>query len=199
MKKRMKRIFQGHSMKGIFRTGDILTLYPIDIGDARLGDVVVFYSRHMLPPKEIVHRVVHRNSCELITRGDSAKNRDAGTVNQDLLIGKVSHKERNSRVSVVHGGWIGLIKGRLLNLFWDSKRLIARSIQKPYAILKKSGIVCQIWKPDITRILINTSNGPFIQFVHNKRVIARSWPEQDKSECKKPWDLILNNNQTQAL
>ena len=188
----MKRIFRGQSMKGTFQTGDILALVPMDRSDVRLGDVIVFHSKTLLPQEEIVHRVVDQNSYELVTRGDSSQSRDLGTVTQELLIGRVCSRERNSRVSVVHGGWVGQLKGRFLNLFWSLKRQVGQNIQKPYAILKNSGIVSHIWKPDITRILINTKNGPFIQFVHNKRVVARSWPEQNKFESRKPWDLVIN-------
>jgi hypothetical protein len=182
-------------MKGTFRTGDMLSLSLVEMHDVQLGDVVVFLSLQNNVQKKIVHRVVFKNSRGLITRGDSAGTRDPGLVTEDMLVGRVISRQRNNRISMVRGGRVGQLKGRLLNIYWALRRKTNRLIEKPYTALKHSGMVCRVWKPRITRILLTTeNNGPLIQFIHGKRLVARLWPGQNKFECRKPWDLVINPN-----
>ena len=181
-------------MTGTFRTGDILSIVPVELCNVRVGDVVVFNAPEKeLKKREIVHRVIKKSAGLLIARGDSSKPGTYNMVTEDLLIGRVISRLRNNRASRICGGSMGCIKGSLLNLWWNFKRYAGIVLNKPYCILKVSNIVPVIWKPHITRVLINSNKGSLIQFIHNRHVVARSWPELNKFECRKPWDLVIGD------
>lgn len=187
----VKRFYYGESMKGTFRQGDLVIVASTKFEDLGPGDVVVFFRQRPNSRCEIVHRVVRRVPGGLVTRGDAVACEDRVVVTERNLLGRVYHKERNGRVSRVHGGWIGLCRGRGFHLYWGVRRWGVRTIQPLYDMLKQSGIINRIWKPEITRVCLNTQDGHLIQFVHNKCVIARFWPEEDRFECRKPWDLVI--------
>ncbi len=74
----------GGSMSPHVRSGDVLTLAPIDDRRLRLGDVVAF------PRPEgrlVIHRVVALEEGRLRTRGDAASRADAW-IDGESLIGR---------------------------------------------------------------------------------------------------------------
>lgn len=179
-------------MRGTFLSGDILIICSEVITNIRVGDVVVYTGNHELRSKEIVHRVIALHPNGLVTQGDSSRSRDVGVVDQRALVGRVCFREcRDGRRFVVHGGKIGELKGRLLNLFWCFRATLSRAIEKPYSLLNKVRIVNFLWRPKIVRVLITTENGFVIHYIHNRRVIARELPEHGKFECRKPWGLVI--------
>ena len=189
--KLIKRFYRGISMKGTFCQGDVVTIAPTRLEELRPGDVVVFFRQRGGAQDEIVHRVMRRISGGLVTRGDAVGREDAGVVSDGNLIGRVVCRERNGRTSAVHGGWVGLCRGRALHFYWGLRRRAVRRMQKPYAMLKSTGIIARLWKPEIFRIMINSEEGPCIQHVWKNRIVARSWPDTGAFECRKPWDLVI--------
>lgn len=187
------RIYHGQSMKGTFHEGDILTIVKPSAQNMRAGDIIVFIRYGQCNVREeIVHRVMRRLSSGLITQGDAVAHEDAGMVTEQNLVGRVFYKERNGRIRRVYGGWIGLCRGRWLHFYWGVRRRAVRGMQKPYAVLKTSGIISRLWKPEIFRVRVNSQEGPCIQHVWKDRIVARFWPEQGRFECKKPWDLVIH-------
>jgi hypothetical protein len=192
----IKRGYHGQSMRGTFHVGDLLTLVKAHIHDIRPGDIIVFErSGSSKTPGEIVHRVMRRSFNCLITQGDAVDHEDTVVVSANDIVGRVCYKEHNGRTSTVHGGWIGLCRGRWLHFYWRTRRQTMRVIQKPYAMLKASSIVPRLWKPEIFRVMINSEDGPCIQHVSKNRIVARFWPEQGRFECRKPWDLVIRKTE----
>ena len=210
---RMQRSYHGQSMKGTFRPGEMLTVEPVCLPQVRPGDVVVFRGRQGRDQTEIVHRVVRRVkgglmtrgneqdeivhrvmrriSGGLVTRGDAVAQDDAWIVTDDHLIGRVCSKERNGRVSRVHGGRIGLCRGNALHVYWGLRRRAVRRMQGVYDRLKATGLARLVWKPRVTQLMISSPDGRYIQYVCDKRVVARFWPDTGVFECRKPWDLVI--------
>ena len=187
----VKRLYHGHSMKGTFRQGDMLLIDAAVLSELRPGDVVVFFRQRGSVRQEIVHRVARRFFDGVMTRGDAVACEDRGVVTENNFVGRVYRKERNGRISSVHGRWLGLCRGRTLHFYWKTRRQVVRTILPLYDTLKASGIIRRLWKPEITRICLASPNGRLIQFLYKKKVIARFWPEEGRFECKKPWDLVV--------
>lgn len=187
-------------MKGTFRPGDRLFFKCGNLSAIAPGDVIIFKNACGEDCcREIVHRVVRREAAKYITRGDSAKFVDAAAVTRKSLIGRVYAKERKGRISPVHGGRIGLWRGRMLHVYWGMRRRAVRMIHPLYDRLKASGLIGRIWQPKITRVCVNTRDGRAIQFLYKNRVIARHWPEQGRFECRKPWDLVIKDFSSAAI
>jgi signal peptidase I len=211
------RFYRGKSMNGTFRPGDCLMMKPITLQAVRSGDVVIFRKLkwqglasgkfqddedplagevHVMeesqPVDELVHRVVAIRLEGLITRGDNNPYSDAELVNEDNLIGLVTHLERGSKLRTVHGGWIGLLKAWLLRTWkqylWNH---IVRKVSRPYHWLNDKGWVAKFWHPDIVKVRLTSDDGPLIKYIFHSRTIARWWPLQDRFECRKPYDLVL--------
>jgi len=188
-----QRFYRGHSMKGTFQPGDVLKVAPLSLSRVRPGDVVVFSRQRGDAQDEIVHRVMRRISGGLVTRGDAVGREDAGVVSDGNLIGRVVRRERNGRVSRVHGGWIGLGRGRALHFYWGLRRRAVRRMQGAYDRLKATGLARLVWKPRVTRLMISSTDGPYIQYICDKRVVARFWLDTGAFECRKPWDLVIGS------
>lgn len=184
-------------MKGTFQPGDVLTVEAVSLSRVRTGDVVVFFRQRGGGQCEIVHRVIRRVPGRLVTRGDAVGCEDVGMVGGDKLIGRVRLRMRNGRTKVVYGAWIGLCRGRWLHFYWRTRRRAVRAIQKPYAVLKASGIVPRLWKPEIFRVKLNSQDGSCIQHVWKNRIVGRFWPEENRFECRKPWDLFIDIQSTE--
>lgn len=188
-----QRFYCGRSMRGTFQPGDVLTVEPVTHSRVKPGDVVVFSRQRGDAQDEIVHRVMRRISGGLVTRGDAVGCEDAGVGSADRLIGRVNLRMRNGRTSTVHGGWIGLGRGRALHFYWGLRRRAVQRMQGAYDRLKASGLARLVWKPRVTRLLINAAEGAYIQYICNKRVVARYWPDTGAFECRKPWDLVIGS------
>jgi signal peptidase I len=186
------RYYRGRSMRGTFRQGDLLTVAPARVEYLRPGDIIVFFRQDNDDRKIVVHRTLRRLPEGLVTCGDAAAHEDVGVVTEHNLVGRVCFKNRNGRTSTVHGGWIGLCQGCWLHFYWRTRRQTVRAIQKPYAVLRASGIIPRLWKPEIFRVRVNSEYGPCIQHIWKNRIIARFWLEERRFECKKPWDLFIH-------
>ncbi len=186
-----QRVYLGLSMKGAFQPGDVLTVEPVSLSRVRPGDVVVFFRQRGEEQDEIVHRVVRRISGGLVTRGDALAHEDKGVVTESNFVGRVCYKERNGRILIVHGGWLGRCRGWGLHCYWKVRRQGVRIIFPLYDRLRTSGIVSWFWRPRITRLMINSAKGTHIQYICNKRVVARFRPDTGAFECRKPWDLVI--------
>lgn len=186
-------LYRGRSMRGTFRTGDCLTVEPVSFDNIYKGDVVVFCGLNESgETKELVHRVMTVSPESLITRGDNNPYIDITVVTPDILVGRVTHVERDGKKRRIHGGYLGLMRARILHAWLHVRRLIGIVLGIPYRWLRKSDLVSMLWRPVIKKIHFKTDNGPLIKYIYGKRTVARWWPEEGRFECRKPYDLVLH-------
>ncbi len=192
MDKEDTRFYRGKSMKASFRVGDRLHIKPVLIDKLKKGDVIIFQGTdHNGEEKELVHRVVSICEHGMITRGDNNRQNDDILVTQKNFKGIVTHFERNGKKKPVKGGFQGMIKAEIRYLTLSIKRLIRIIFRMPYRVLKKSGFVPKIWKPDIKKIYVKTPDEEIIKYIHGSHTVAQMWPKKKKFLCKKPYDLII--------
>ena len=195
----MYRIYHGHSMKGTFRKGDVLSVEPVPLSQVRPGDVIVFLRQRWRNRDEIVHRVMRRVPGGFVTRGDAVAYEDAGVLHDSQLVGRVCHKIRNNCSKQVHGGGIGLWQGRILHCYWALRRKVGQTTRTAYGRLSDSGIARRLWNPRITRVMIGSAESACIHYICNKRIVARYWPDKGIFECPKPWDLVIGSGRITAI
>lgn len=190
--------YRGRSMAGTFCPGDSLIVAPALLDSLRPGDVVVVQGPNQQANNtdRLVHRVITATPGGLITRGDNNPCPDATPVTAVNLLGQVTHVQRNGKVYRVRGGRIGLLRARLLRVWrrtWRRAwRLIVQIGRWPYRRLRQSGLAARLWKPSITQISLMTKDGPVIKYVFGRWTVARWWPQNNRFECRKPFDLFLH-------
>jgi signal peptidase I len=185
------RFYRGRSMKGTFRLGDRLRLELVTLDDVRPGDVVVYASDYKGHREELVHRVVAVTPKGLVPRGDNNPCPDAILVTADNLLGRVTHVERGGRTMSVAGGQRGLFHAWLWRsrvALWRWTKSVGR---RPYRRLRSSGLVARLWQPPVRRVRIVTENGLVVKYVCDGHTVAEWWPQQNRFECQKPYDLVI--------
>jgi hypothetical protein len=85
---------RGGSMRPFIRDGDTITVSPLPRPVPRFGEVVAFL--HPASRQVIVHRVIRRKNGQFWTKGDSVGEGE-GPMEGSLLLGRVSHLERDGR------------------------------------------------------------------------------------------------------
>jgi hypothetical protein len=180
--------YQGTSMHGTFRPGDLLLVTPVAIEAIHPGDVVAF--RRQAPDEDaaqIVHRVQARVGAGLITRGDHSTGPDPSPVRAVELVGRVVAVQRHGRVRRVWGG----PAGRLWALGLRFRRGLLRLAQAPYTLLRASGLVQRLWRPRLERVHLTTPEGPLVKTMHRGRTVAQWHPQTGRFWCRKPYDLVI--------
>ena len=97
---------KGGSMSPFIRNGDVVEVVPVK-GKINLGDIILYHSSCGSP---VIHRVIHRNTESIITKGDSVPGSDQPILSKQVL-GQV--------VAVEKDGWrmrLDSPMGRLLNI-----------------------------------------------------------------------------------
>ncbi len=107
---------KGSSMHPALRSGDVVTVTPIDTYPVPIGAIVAAEAPG--GGGLVVHRVVGRSGTNLLLRGDNATHAD-GIVSEAAVIGVVVRVERN---------------GRLV-------RQAPGSMRRPFAALVRAGVV----------------------------------------------------------
>ena len=184
--------YRGGSMLGTFRLGDRLPVETASLDEIRPGDVVAL--RVACPSgaaEELVHRVVGLQPGGLVTRGDNNRCNDSSLVTAETLLGRVTRVERGGRLRPVRGGRLGLARARLLHARIHVRALAIRLGRGPYGWLRRRGWVSRLWRPQITRLRVATDKGPLVKYLSAGRTVARWWPEQNRFECERPYDLVI--------
>jgi hypothetical protein len=112
-------------------------------------------------------------------------------VTTDSLVGRVTHVERAGRTCPVHGGWVGLLRARILHARQPVWRWVACVGRRPYRALRESGVVLRLWQPRVLKVRLATDNGPLVKYVCRGRTVAKWWPAEGRFTCQKPYDLVL--------
>jgi len=185
--------YHGRSMRPTFRDGHLLYVRPTADGLAP-GDVVVFVN----PVKNgyVVHRVVSVSKAGLITRGDSNWSNDGQPVALEQVIGRVEMVEIKEHLKPVRGGMGALWSARA---GWLARKLSAWLLPimaRPYRLIRGSAVVRRVLQRCFSRHLmvvqIETPYGPLFKTTYRGRTVARWWPQSNRFECRKPYDLFVS-------
>ncbi len=186
------RAYHGGSMLGTLRPGDQLVIEPVPFTAMRPGDVVAFRPTAADDEKiPIVHRVVAIRPAGLLTQGDNNAQVDAELVTADRLLGRVTYVEGGGRRRLVRGGRAGQLWVVYLRARRRVYHLAARLGHGPYQFLRASGLMRRVWRPRITRLRLVNNRGTLVKYVCGGRTVARWWPDQNRFECRKPYDLVI--------
>ncbi|HNT67313.1 MAG TPA: signal peptidase I [bacterium] len=193
--KQERFIYSGRSMKPTFKNGQRLYVRPA-VKRLRPGDVVVFAPHTGSQP--IVHRVVAVSAAGLITRGDHNLKIDPRPVSATDLIGRVDFFQQQGQLHRVLGGCRGLLNAKLR---WF--RLACRA--KAYIVLFKwyralvtsssaAPLIRRLIRPEFDYITLNSDRGPLVKAMLRGRVVARWEPRVHRFQCRKPYDLWLQQD-----
>ncbi len=194
------RLYTGRSMEGIFSLGDRLIVETVPFTDLRPGDIIVYQGlNHKGTEEELVHRVMGCLPNGLVVRGDNNPCADKTLVTENNLVGRVSHVVRDGKRYPVRGKGFGLMRARALYRWryiwislWDVVRYLGRG---SYSCLRNSGLISRLWHPSIKKVQLMTEDGTLIKFVYRNRTVAYYWPENGRFKCRKPYDLVLHQNE----
>ncbi len=187
-------VYYGPSMMPLFKPGDLLCARKSVLRNIRLGDVVIINlggDKNRI--EYVVHRVVSAKQGCLITQGDNNLKPDMQIVSKENLVGLVTSFYRQKHVYSVKGGAIGFLYARFIytrNYIW---LLIKRLGWMTYRLIDQSGWVSIIWRPAIYQIRVATDTGPLVKYCHGNRTVARWWPEINKFDVVKPFDLVITH------
>lgn len=184
--------YQGMSMHGTFREGEMLYVAPAPLESTRVGDVVAFYRTGARGEMTaIAHRVrAHTHSGKeqaLVTQGDASSMPDAEPVDAARFIGCVRLAQRGNRLTSVRNGAAGALWAGALRLGWR----VARWGSAPYRWLRASGILRRWVHLKLTQVHLNTDRGPLVKILHGGRTAAYWWVNEKRLCCYKPYDLLL--------
>jgi len=181
--------YQGSSMQGTFRTGDMLLTEIISLEDIRLGDVLTFFSsRRDKTCGAVVHRVVAHAPGGLVTQGDAMDSPDTDLVCERRLLGRVIQVQRDGQIYPVKNGWRGRLWVRYLRL---QRRLLSLG-RVPYHWLRANNIARRLWRPALVRVTLATGQGPLVKYLYSGKTVAAWQPETGAYWCRKPYDLVLD-------
>jgi signal peptidase I len=194
------RLYTGRSMEGTFRLGDRLIVEPVPFTDLRPGDVIVYQGlNHKGTEEELVHRVMGCLPNGLVVRGDNNPCADKTLVTESNLVGRVSHVVRDGKRYPVHGKGFGLLRARASHVWhriWEEVWGLVRSMGRgSYSCLRNSGLISCLWRPSIKKVQLMTEDGTLIKYVCRNRTVAYYWPANGRFKCRKPYDLVLRQNE----
>lgn len=184
--------YQGPSMSGTFKTGDYLFSDPVPFHDIRCGDIIIYKKqRNEKSYDQLVHRVMRHCERGWITRGDNNPREDPEPVTPENLLGKIHSLERGGKTRRVRGGAVGLFYSRWLRAKRFFLMLPRSCLRLPYHVLRRSGWMKKIWRPEIREFHFQTPEGLLIKFCTESNCIASFRMESGKITCRKPYDLVL--------
>lgn len=169
-------------MRGVFRTGDRLTLEPCLLKEAERGDLLVFTR----DDQEIVHRVVQTDLWSLVTWGDSNPTADVQPVTAGMIRGRVVACHRAGRDVPVRNGKRGLRRFRLHQLRWKLVFLINRLLNRHLSPGSFS------WLHRIDPQLLRLADPLDWKIIHNQRSIGRYNPQSGAFQIRKPWFFFVS-------
>ena len=189
------RFYHGSSMRGTFRFGDCLEIERADLDDIRCGDIVIYHGSKPDAPDgatELVHRIVSKKTEGLVARGDNNLHPDPVLVSRANLVGRVWCFFHNGKRFRVKGGHLGLFYARILHRLITARKWIRILGGGAYRGIRLSGLIRRVWHPDIAVIRFMTEKGPLLKYIHHGRTVAWRWSEKNRFDCRKPYDLVLS-------
>ena len=184
-------IYNGLSMRPLLQPGDMLCVYKASFQNLHLGDIVLIDWEMGQERQYVVHRMIAVRATGPLTQGDNNLKPDVEALTAENFIGLVTHFERRGRIHPLRGGTLGWLYARIIlvrNWLW---LFIKRLGWRVYRILRQSGVIAKVWRPAILQIRVATGNGSLVKYCHGKCTVARWWPETQKFNVKKPFDLVI--------
>ncbi len=179
--------YRGSSMEGTFREGDLLVVSPASPAEVRPGDVIAFRRRERDGRVSLVaHRVRRCTGGGFVTKGDQA-NKDDGSIPTDDLVGRVEWVWRDGRVQRVWRGRAGRLWANLVRL----RHVLFRLLAVPARLLRASGLVRFLWRPDVVLVHLMGEEGRLIKYVHRGRTVAWWRPGGGHFRARFPYGLVL--------
>lgn len=194
-------LYRGRSMAGTFRVGDRLIVdTTARLPDILAGDVVVFESHQPhTQSKTVVHRVMKVVPGGLVVRGDNTSAADCTVILEEQIMGTVTQRIRDGTARPVTGGRWGLVRARIQHVrfalrWWRSfllKRIIFPRLRPLYRAFRRSGIVRRVWRPHVTKITVQSEDGPLVKYVVRGKTVVQWWPQRRRYHARRPYDLII--------
>lgn len=182
--------YQGQSMLGTFRAGDLLWAVPVAEDAIRPGDVIAFFKTEPTgTTKRIAHRVKRGTVEGFVTQGDGDPLPDSHVVSFERVIGRVELVLRNGQIRPV----LQSRAGRLWAAHLSLRRKIKQVGRWPYRALRNSGVVRRFWRPRIEQIRFASAEGASVKYIHRQRTVARWSIEKGQFWCRKPYDLFIDH------
>jgi hypothetical protein len=180
--------YSGNSMAGTFLPADWLIYETVSFCSLKKGDVLIYDDQ---TEKRIVHRAVQIKKEGIVTQGDNNPEPDAELLEAECLIGKAIRFERNGKTHKVWNGRLGLLRARILHGRLHVIKAAKYFLRKPYRLLKKTGIVKKIWRPEIETIYFETQDGPLVKYTHNGKTVASCWVDSNRWWFRRPYDFVI--------
>lgn len=180
--------YRGKSMGNIFRQGDVLLVERVAWEKIKRGDIIAFRRNKGNNESVIVaHRVRERMSGGFVTQGDNNRSLDSKLVVPAMLVGRVCCVYRNGNCKAVESRLVGHFCFYKLSLC----KCFALIFVQIYRFIKSKRIVNYFWRPQIAKVQLVTKNGLLTKYIHKGQTIAYWWHEQERFNCKHPYDLML--------
>jgi len=138
-----------------------------------------------------VHRIVATVGGKLITRGDHNRLCDSAPLHPQQLVGRVEQVQTDEGIKPVMNGPQGRLRAEIRREFLVLDLLIRKLLWRPYRWLRQHGWVGRIWKPQITRLQVQTGDGILVKYLHLNRTVATWDAGQRRFTCRKPYDLVI--------
>lgn len=98
---------QGTSMRPFIKTGDYVLIKPCRPAETRIGDILAVKGQN---DKLFVHRLVWRDNCQVVIKGDSVSAFGHIRLNNKKTVGKVISLIREKEVIRLNNHWLNFIK-----------------------------------------------------------------------------------------
>jgi signal peptidase I len=183
-----KFAYHGKSMQPTFQPGQLLYVCP-EASDIAVGDVIIYQDLEC--KRNVVHRITAISPQGFITRGDNNPHNDPTPIAPHQIMGKVELIDQHDQISPITGGYCGLWATRASWLFRRSWNGFCRSFSRPYRWLRSHGWMRLIWRPRLITLYLLTDQEHLIKYLYHGHTIACWWPDQNRFECRKPFDLVL--------
>jgi len=183
--------YTGPSMRPTLQPGDLLTVEE-ECRRLLIGDIIVFRDDE---GQSIVHRIVAMDQAGVKTKGDNNSEPDAGTVDRERLIGRVTAMVRGKRIITIRGGFLSgrAYRGVLLAL----KRCEWFLVRRLHPLYR--GIAQFSWPQKVFGALLkprflyfNKPEGAEIQMLIDRRVIGRYLQAENGWQIRRPYRLLIN-------
>ncbi len=178
-------------MKGTFKPGDKLIIETIPLIQIKRGDLIIFRVIDQEREDFVVHRVVDKKPCGLVTRGDNCREQDKELVAEENIYGRVIEYDRQGKIHKAWNGRLGMLRAGALHGRLQIIRILKFFLRKPYLMIRESGIVAKLWRPEIEIIHFETPDGPLIKYVHKGKTVAICWTEKNHWWYRQPYDFII--------
>jgi hypothetical protein len=195
-----KRIYTGQSMAGTFAFGDQLIIEKVLPGNVRTGDILIYRAVDQKGlSDEVVHRVIGSTPDGLMVQGDNNLHPDGTRVNEQNLVGRVTHVEREGKRHRIQCRRSGLLIARFSHGWLNVRRILWRSVRatgrKSYYWLRESGLISRLWRPNVVKVRLLTPGGPMIKYIWRNRTVASHWLNEGRFRCRKPYDLVMGSKE----